>query len=254
MEAYTNFAAVYDTFMSDIPYEEWHRYLHGLLEEYGIQEGVVLELGCGTGTVTELMAEDGYDMIGLDSSGDMLAIAMDKKLHSGHDILYLKQDMREIELYSTVRAVYSICDSLNYITEPEELKQVFGLVGRHLDSEGVFIFDFKTDYLFREIIGSQTIAENREDCSFIWENDYYKEERINEYELSIFIKDTKLSGASGDIFRRCMETHFQRGYTLEEMRSLIESAGLSFLAAYDACSRAEPKKESERIYIIARKG
>lgn len=260
MEAYTNFASVYDTFMSDIPYEAWHRYLHGLFEEYGILAGTVLDMGCGTGTVTELMSAQGYDMIGLDSSEDMLAIAMEKKLRSGHDILYLLQDMRELELYSSVRAVYSICDSLNYITEPEELGQVFELVGRYLDADGVFIFDCKTDYFYRELIGDRTIAENREDCSFIWDNYYYEDEQLNEYELSLFIKDTELSGKAseagkpGEIFRRFQETHFQRGYTLEELRGLLQSAGLRCLAAYDAFSREAPKKDSERIYIIAGKG
>lgn len=252
MDAYTDFASVYDTFMSDIPYGEWHEYLHGFLKEYGITDGTILDLGCGTGTMTELMAEQGYDMIGLDSSADMLAIAAEKKLHSGHDILYLMQDMRELELYSTVAAVYSVCDSLNYITEPEELRRVFELVEEYLDSKGVFIFDFKTDYLYREVIGNQTIAENRDKCSFIWENYYYEEERINEYELSIFIKDSELSGEP-EIFRRYRETHFQRGYTLKEIKSLIQSAGLHLLAAYDAFSREAPTINSERIYIIAGK-
>ena len=96
MEAYTSFASVYDTFMDDVPYEEWGEYLHGLLKEYGINDGLVLDLGCGTGTMTELLADLGYDMIGVDNSEDMLEIALEKKVKSGHDILYLQQDMRII--------------------------------------------------------------------------------------------------------------------------------------------------------------
>ena len=115
MEAYTSFASVYDTFMDDVPYEEWGEYLHGLLKEYGINDGLVLDLGCGTGTMTELLADLGYDMIGVDNSADMLEIALEKKVESGHDILYLLQDMRGFELYGTVRAIISICDSVNYI-------------------------------------------------------------------------------------------------------------------------------------------
>ncbi len=125
MEAYTSFASVYDTFMDDVPYEEWGEYMHGLLKEYGINDGLVLDLGCGTGTMTELLADLGYDMIGVDNSADMLEIALEKKVESGHDILYLQQDMREFELYGTVRAIISICDSVNYITEPDELRRVF---------------------------------------------------------------------------------------------------------------------------------
>lgn len=125
MEAYTSFAAVYDTFMDNVPYEEWGRYLHRLLREYSIDSGVVLDLGCGTGTMTEYLAERGYDMIGVDYSEDMLEIALEKKLRSGHDILYLCQDMREFELYGTVRAIVSICDSVNYITEPQNYSRCF---------------------------------------------------------------------------------------------------------------------------------
>ena len=178
MDAYTSFAAVYDTFMDNIPYEEWKSYLEELLKEYGVQDGLVLDLGCGTGTMTELLAADGYDMIGVDNSEEMLEIAREKQIKSGHEILYLLQDMREFELYGTVGAVFSICDSLNYITEPEELKQVFRWVNNYLDPGGIFIFDFNTEYKYREVLGDQTIAESREDCSFIWDNYYYEVERI----------------------------------------------------------------------------
>lgn len=252
--AYGSFAAVYDTFMDNIPYGKWGAYLHGLLTEYGIEDGLVLDLGCGTGSMTEALASLGYDMIGVDSSGDMLEIALGKKEKSGHDILYLQQDMREFELYGTVRAVVSICDSLNYITEPEELGQVFHWVNNYLDMDGVFIFDFNTEYKYREILGDRTIAENREDCSFIWDNYYYEEERINEYELSLFLKDEKFSCDGGEIYRKYQETHFQRGYNLAEMKELVQSAGMRFFVAYDAFTRKEPSDTSERIYVIAGKG
>lgn len=252
--AYGNFAAVYDTFMDNIPYGKWGAYLHGLLNEYGIEDGLVLDLGCGTGSMTELLASLGYDMIGVDSSVDMLEIALEKKEKSGYDILYLQQDMREFELYGTVRAVVSICDSLNYITEPEELEQVFHWVNNYLDMDGVFIFDFNTEYKYREILGDRTIAENREDCSFIWDNYYYEEERINEYELSLFLKDETFACDGGEIYRKYQETHFQRGYTLAEMKELVQSAGMRFFAAYDAFTSEEPSDTSERIYVIAGKG
>ena len=254
MEAYTSFASVYDTFMDDVPYEEWGEYLHGLLKEYGINDGLVLDLGCGTGTMTELLADLGYDMIGVDNSADMLEIALEKKVESGHDILYLLQDMRGFELYGTVRAIISICDSVNYITEPDELRRVFFWVNNYLDTDGVFIFDFNTEYKYREVLGDTTIAENREECSFIWDNYYYEEEQINDYELSLFIKDQESSTGGAEIYRRYQETHFQRGYTLEEMRELVKTSGLKLLAVYDAFTKEAPNTESERIYVIAGKG
>lgn len=247
MEAYTSFASVYDTFMDNVPYQEWGEYIHDLLCGYGVEDGIVVELGCGTGTMTELLAGYGYDMIGVDNSEEMLELAMEKRLESGHDILYLLQDMREFELYGTVRAAVSVCDSINYITEPEELQEVFRLVNNYLDPGGLFLFDFNTDYKYREIMGDCTIAEDRGECSFIWDNCYYEEEQINEYDLTLFIKEE-----SSSLYRKYKETHFQRGYTLEEIKEILKDAGLVFQAAYDMDTRGAAKKTSERICVIAR--
>ena len=166
MEAYSEFARVYDLFMDNIPYEEWCDYLAMLLKQHGVADGLVLELGCGTGNMTEALKRRGYDMIGIDNSEEMLAEAIEKNSESYADpacelkpILYLCQDMREFELYGTVRAVVSVCDSMNYILEPEELLQVFRLVNNYLDPEGVFIFDLNTRYKYEKILGEQTIGE-----------------------------------------------------------------------------------------------
>ena len=177
MEAYGEFARVYDLFMDNIDYEEWADYIQKHLEEQGIRDGLVLELGCGTGTMTGLLAQKGYDMIGVDNSEEMLAEAMEKKMESGQDILYLLQDMQEFELYGTVRAVVSVCDSLNYLTEKEDLLQVFRLVNNYLDPGGVFLFDMNTIHKYRDILGDTTIAENRDEGSFIWDNTFDEENR-----------------------------------------------------------------------------
>ena len=113
MDAYTGFAEVYDLFMDQVPYKKWSERIVQILSEYGIQDGLVLDLGCGTGSMTELLADAGYDMIGVDASGEMLELAYEKRAESAHDILYLLQDMREFELYGTGRAIVSVCDSLN---------------------------------------------------------------------------------------------------------------------------------------------
>ena len=245
-EAYTNFAKVYDTFMDNIPYEEWGKHLTGLLDEYGVKEGLALELGRGTGSMTEILAGKGYDMIGADNSEEMLEIAIEKRERSGHDILYLLQDMREFELYGTVRAVVSVCDSVNYVTEEEELIEVFRLVNNYLDPKGVFIFDFNTKYKYQNVLGDRTIAEKRDECSFIWDNFYDEEEMINEYDLTIFVQE------DGELFRRYCETHYQRAYSLETVKTLIEKAGMEVLAIYDAFTYNKPKPDSERVYFVAR--
>ena len=246
MEAYTSFARVYDTFMDNVPYKEWADYLGKILKEYGIDDGLVLDLGCGTGNMTEMLASSGYDMIGVDNAEEMLEIAMEKKVESGHDILYLLQDMREFELYGTVRAVISACDSVNYITDDEDLTEVFRLVNNYLDPEGLFVFDFNTEYKYREILGEQTIAEDREECSFIWDNYYDKDERINEYELTLFVRDEE----QPQLYRKYQEEHFQRAYTLEQIRHT--EAGLEYVTSYDDYTKESPHDRSERICVVAR--
>lgn len=247
MDAYTSFASVYDTFMDNIPYEEWAEYLIGLLKEYGVHDGLIADLGCGTGSMTELLATAGYDMIGIDNSEEMLDIAMDKRVKSGNDILYLLQDMRAFELYGTVKAVISICDSINYIQDESDLKEVFRLVNNYLDPQGIFVFDFNTVYKYREVMGNQTIAEDREECSFIWDNYYYEEEGINEYELSLFIKE-----ADSKLYHKYQETHFQKAYELETIQKLLQESGLEYITAYDAFTKNAPTDQSERIYVVAR--
>lgn len=246
MNAYTSFAQVYDAFMDNVPYEEGCQYICKLLKQYGICDGLIAELGCGTGTLTELLAASGYDMIGIDNAPDMLEIAQEKKLHSGHDILYLLQDMREFELFGTVRSVISFCDSINYITEAEDLLQVFRLVNNYLDPGGYFIFDFHTQYYYSQVLGDTTIAEDRDDMSFIWDNYYDEETGINEYSLSIFVQEEQ------DLYRKFQEEHFQRSYTLKEIKCLLEKAGLEYITAYDELSTDKPTAESTRIHVIAR--
>lgn len=249
MKAYTNFAEVYDTFMDNVPYEEWAEYLLKVLEQYGIKDGLVLELGCGTGTMTEILNDRGYDMIGVDNSEDMLEIALDKRVESGKDILYLLQDMREFELYGTVRAVVSVCDSVNYITEESELEEVFRLVNNYLDPGGIFVFDFNTEYKYQKILADNVFAEDRDECSFIWDNYYDEEEQINEYELALFIPEEHKDEV---LYRKYEEVHYQRAYDLEVVKGLLEQAGMEFVTVYDAFTRKAPGADSQRVYIIAR--
>ena len=208
----------------------------------------MLDLGCGTGTMTELLAEAGYDMIGIDQSEEMLEEALEKKEASGHDILYLCQDMREFELYGTVRAIVCVCDSMNYILEEEEILDILSAAAyNYLDYDGLFIFDLNTEYKYREILGEQTIAENREEGSFIWENYYDEAQRINEYQLTLFVKEKE------DLYRKFEETHYQRAYSLDTVRNLVERSGLRLLHMYDAFTREPAREDSERIYVICQR-
>ena len=244
-ESYTSFAQVYDMFMDNVDYPAWSKYLIQLLKEYQVEDGLVLDLGCGTGNMTELLAKEGYDMIGVDNSEDMLEIASEKRAESGLNILYLLQDMREFELYGTVKAVVSICDSINYILEEDDLREVFSLVNNYLDPKGMFIFDLNTEAKF-QAMGSEKIAEARDEGSFIWENEYDEEEKINSYDLTLFIRE------EDDLYRRYQETHFERAWSLDEIKKALTEAGMEFVAAYDAFTKNAPRKESDRIYVVAR--
>ncbi|MBD5520344.1 MAG: methyltransferase domain-containing protein [Lachnospiraceae bacterium] len=260
MEAYSDFARVYDIFMDETPYAEWCDLIIDLLKKYGTHETIsdenlkqekntILDLGCGTGTLTQLLARKGYDMIGIDNSQEVLQIAIEKKEKSDLDILYLLQDMREFELYGTVGAVISVCDSLNYLLNEEDILTTFRLVNNYLYPGGLFIFDFNTVYKYEVVIGDATIAENREDCSFIWENYYHENEEINEYDLTLFVKNDNEGTNS---FSRFEETHYQRGYRIEQIKALIETAGLEFITAFDSDTHDTVNPESERIYVVAR--
>lgn len=245
MEAYTGFAKVYETFMDNVPYELWCDRICGILHAHGIWDGLVLDLGCGTGTMTRLLKDRGYDMIGVDLSAEMLEIARE---HEDAGILYLQQDMREFELYGTVRAIICICDSLNYILEEAELEHIFSLVQNYLDPDGVFICDMNTPYKYREILGDSVICENRETECFTWENYFDEESCINEYALNIFLQ--KENG----LYERMEEFHYQKAYEISRVLELMQKSGLRPEAVYGEDAQNDPGEDSERVYFVALKG
>ena len=246
MDAYTSFAQVYDLFMDNVPYDEWCAYICETLKKHGIADGPVLDLGCGTGELTRRLAACGYDMTGVDVSVDMLQKAMEKQ--TDPPILYLLQEMQTLELDGCVRAVCCTCDCVNYVLEPQELSDAFRRVAACLGSGGVFIFDMNTAYKYEQLLGDHTFAESRQEGSFIWENYYNHTSMINEYELTLFVREDE----EASLYRKYQESHFQKAYTLREMRGLLEKAGLKFVAAYDAYTKKAPMYTSERITVIAR--
>ena len=124
--------------------------------------------------------------------------------------------MREFELYGTVRAIVCICDSINYLESEEDLLEVLRLANNYLDPGGIFVFDLNTPYKYREILGDSVIAENREECSFIWENTFYEEDGVNEYDLTIFRKE------EDDLYRKYEETHFQKAFEPERVKEILD--------------------------------
>lgn len=274
MSIYGSFASVYDAFMDNVPYDRWTRFLIDTLSSYGVTDGLVAELGCGTGIITGKMAQAGYDMIGIDASVEMLETAQDKQItmrdgarasgRSWKDILYICQDMREFELYGTVRAFYSFCDSMNYLLTEEDLLQTFKLVNNYLDPGGLFLFDLVTDRYYREI-GENTISDTREIGSLIWENDFDEAEHLNTYDVTLYIRDDldsldlseegrRHAAATQEdvVYRRSHEVHYCRTYSLERIKDLAEKAGLEWVWAIDSRSHERADDSSRRWYILLR--
>jgi len=188
------------------------------------------------------------------------------------EILYLNQDMREFELYSTVGSVVCVCDCINYLLEKEDVLSTFRLVNNYLYPRGLFIFDFNTVHKYRDVIGDTTIAENREEGSFIWENYYDEEKNINEYDLTMYIRSDLLASeyemiseteAVTDIdeedsleeeplYIRSQETHIQRGYEVDEILELVKTAGLELIEVFDSDTEATVDENTERVCVVAR--
>ena len=245
MGAYEGFAEVYDWFMNDVDYDSWVDYIERIWNSYNKTPKLIADLGCGTGNVTERLANKGYDMIGIDISEDMLAEAREKAYENEKQILYLLQDMREFELYGTVDIIISLFDSLNYITEEEDLLKVFKLVNNYLEPKGLFIFDLNTKYKFKNILGENTFTQMDDDAAYIWENYYDDDSEINEYYLNIFVKD------NDGRYERYEEVHHEKAYEIDVIKDLISKSGLKLLNIYDAYTFDEPKETSERVFFIA---
>ncbi len=247
-DSYNNFSYVYDKFMDNIPYHEWCNYLIHLMSKYSLTSGELVELGCGTATLSLLMEQNGFNITGIDNSSNMLSIASDK-LPYNSNITLLLQDMCDITLEKLYDGFYCICDGLNYLLSREEILYTFQGVKHHLKTNGLFIFDLKTLYFYQNILGDQTFCDHQEDCSYTWENNFFEDDNINQYNLTIFVKEN-----NSELYTKYNEIHHQRAYILEEIIDLLTLAGLEYVTVYDAFTENAPRDDSERIYIIARNG
>lgn len=247
MEAYSEFANVYDIFMEDTPYQDWFEFIKDYAAEEGIGLSSVCELGCGTGKMTTLFAKAGAKVIGIDYSPEMLMVAQDHAYDEDVDILYLMQDMSEFEIGQEVALICSCCDSMNYLLEEEQIKSTFERVYASLEVGGLFIFDMNTAYKYKEVLGDQVFADQTENAAYIWENYYDEEEKINEYEVSFFIKD------EDDRYERTVENHFQRAYSKEEIISWLDEAGLKLIDVYDNYTKHPVSEMTQRMTFTAKK-
>jgi len=241
---YSDFAKIYDKLMEDVDYPKFVDYYIKIFEKYNVNPKIVLDLACGTGTITKLMAQRGYDMIGLDLSVSMLDEAKSKS--EGLDILYINQDMTDFELYGTVGAIVSSLDAVNHVVEKEDLARCFKLVNNYLDPMGLFIFDINSEYKIKNILGNNTFVYDDEDIFYTWQNFYDDESKICDFVLTFFVKN-------GSHYERIDDEYSQRAYTVDEIKELLEMANLKVLGVFDELSFNAPKEDSERIFFVAQK-
>ena len=244
MNQYTDFAAIYDRLMTaDVDYSAWCVYLEKLFEKNGCEPSLILELGCGTGSMTAALAKRGYSMIGLDISTDMLNIAGQKARDAELDILYLNQDMADFELYGTVDAVVCTLDGLNYLTEDGDLERTFSLVQLYLNPGGIFVFDMNTEHKIRDIIAPQTFLYDTEDVFYTWQSELDGD--LCEYYLTFFVRE------GNGTYHRFDETHTQRIYTPGMVERALASSGLELTGCYEALTLEAAGADCERIFYTA---
>lgn len=238
---YNKFASLYDDLINDVDYQKWADYYFKIFERYGLKPQLGLDLGCGTGNMTLELSKRGVDMTGVDISEDMLMVAREKS--ENENILYLNQDMTEFELYGTVSFVISSLDCINYITDKRDLLKVFKLVNNYLDPGGLFIFDINTDYKLEHILGDNTFILENDNSFCAWQNEFDKKRRVCDFYLTFFSKN-------GAKYTRFDEEHTERAYSIDEISTLIEKAGMKLLKVYDSLSFNSPKKDSQRVFFV----
>jgi len=246
---YIYFAHIYDKLMSDINYSDWADYIEKIFEKNNLKPELLVDLGCGTGSFCIEMCNRGYDVIGIDSSSDMLSCALTKAENAqlpNEKLLFLNQDMTEFELYGTVDAIVSLIDSMNYITDKRKLKRTFKLIWNYLNHGGLFIFDINSVYKFENILCNNTFHYITDDISYIWENNYMKRNKICEFDITFFVKEENL-------YKRFDEIHQQRAYSVEEIINLALEYGLEVINIYDSLTFSKPNAKSERIFFVLRK-
>lgn len=241
---YTEFADVYDILMQDTEYSSWADFYETLFKKYNLSPKLVLDLGCGTGTLTEIMSERGYDMTGIDSSCSMLNKAIMK--NSGRT-LYLNQSMDEFELYGTMGAIVSSLDCINYITSEEDLLKVFKLVHNYLDYDGVFIFDINSPYKLKEVLGGNCYTYDENGIFYSWESFFDEKTELCDFELKFFVKE------DDGRYQRFDEYQTERAWDIKTLECLMKKSGLCEIEFFGDKTLDSPKEDEMRIFATARK-
>ena len=248
MSGYESFASFYDVLTRNIDYQKRALYFDGLVKKYGENRGgILLDLACGTGSMSVEFTNLGYDVIGVDASDEMLSAAYDKKAEKNiNSILYLCQPMEELDLYGTIDVAVCALDSLNHILETDALEMVFQRVSLFLNPGGLFLFDVNTIYKHEQVLANNSFVYDCPEVTCVWQNSL-ESKHIVRIDLSFFRKE------ESNLYRRFDEQFRERAYAHEDLCRIIETAGLSLLAVYEEDSFDPPKEKSERLIYVTKK-
>lgn len=244
MKAYGDFAELYDQLMYDIDYDKWFCYIEDIFKKYNKNPKKILEMACGTGNLTKHFCESDYKVTCFDLSEEMLTVAYDK-LSAYRNVKILKQDMTNLTLGDNkFDAVIAACDSINYITEDEDLLKVFKNVYEHLEDGGLFIFDINSYYKLKNIIGENIFIEDTEEIFYVWDNEFIEETDICNFYLTFFVKEN-------DHYNRFDEMHSERAYKNEDVLNKLKLSGFKDVEVYDNFNFDKVKNDSERVFFVA---
>ncbi len=244
MDAYTALARCYDRLTVDVDYQKWADYIERHFRRLKRPVRSAVELGCGTGSLTKLLAERGYAMTAIDLSPDMLSIAEQKC--RGLDVLFLCQDMSRLTLAEPQDAVISCLDSVNYVTRPASLRRTFQRVYQSLVPGGLFLFDVKTPAALEGADG-QTYLDEDDDLFCVWRGEYSPRRRMCGYGLDLFVREEDGSWSRGG------EYHEEYAYTMEELEGFLREAGFQTIKLYGDKTMTAPHEGAQRVFFAARK-
>ena len=244
--SYTDFAEVYDILMGDVDYEGRSEYLLRLFTKHGKRPDLLLDLACGTGGFSNQFAKKGIEVIGVDMSEDMLAVARENSMAEGCDVLYLCQAAEQLDLYGTVNGAICCMDSLNHLTDREALQKAVNNVSLFLEKDCLFIFDVNTVYKHREILGNNTFVFDEDEVYCVWQNSFDEAGLTTDISLDFFVRED-------DFYIRTSEDFSERAYTTGELEEILKAAGFGILAVYDDLSENPPTDKSERTVWVAKK-
>lgn len=250
MAGYGDFAYYYDMLTENVDYEKRCEYISNLLAGNGARKGILLDLACGTGTMSFLLCDKGYDVIGVDASEEMLSVAQEKKMENGKDVMFLCQRMEELDLFGTINAAVCTLDSINHITDEETVKKVFSKVSLFMEDKGLFIFDVNTPYKHREILGDNTFIYDMDDVYCVWQNSTDKDTLLTEVSLDIFERDTD---EEEDVYYRYSEEFSEKGYELSEIRKWLTEYKFEVLGVYEELTKNNVGENTQRAVFVARK-